>query len=74
MTGNAQTVSRTVVPSQVLPHHSKKGRKESLSIGKPPSHGDYADPDGQRASTRQFGAPGCVDIVVPVATLPKTVL
>src|ERR1700733_6952602 len=57
MTGNAQTVSRTVVPSQVLPHHSKKGRKESLSICERPSHGDYADPDGKRAPARQFGAP-----------------
>src|SRR5579863_196638 len=40
ITGNAQTVSRTVVPSQVRPHHSKKGRKESLSICERPSHSD----------------------------------
>src|ERR1700688_3675362 len=48
MTGKAQTVSRTVVPSQVLPHHSKKGRKDSLSIGERPSHSGYTDRDRQR--------------------------
>src|SRR5258708_30832955 len=67
MTGNAQTVSRTVVPTQVLPHHSKKGRKDSLSIGECPSHGDYADPDHKRTSAGHFGAPVCRGGLIPGA-------
>src|SRR5437660_5097332 len=49
-TGKAHTVSRTVVPSQVLPHHSKNGRKDSLSIGQTSSHGHHADPECQGQS------------------------
>src|SRR5215469_14393787 len=65
MRGKAQTVSRTVAPSQVLPHHSKYGRNDSLSISERPSHGYDADPHRQRAASCQLGAPGRGAFLIP---------